>query len=43
MVAKADEVGVYFGCNLNHYFTPPAERAKRVDRCGESRRSFATA
>jgi len=29
MVAKADEKGVYFGCNLNHYFTPPAERARQ--------------
>jgi len=29
MVALADEMGVYFGCNLNHYFTPPAERAKQ--------------
>jgi len=29
MVACADEMGVYFGCNLNHYFTPPAERAKK--------------
>ncbi len=27
MVDKADEMGVHFGCNLNHYFTPPAERA----------------
>ena len=27
MVAKADEQGVYLACNLNHYFTPPAERA----------------
>lgn len=29
MVAKAAEKGVYLGCNLNHYFTPPAERAKQ--------------
>ncbi len=29
MVALADEMGVYLGCNLNHYFTPPAERAKQ--------------
>jgi len=28
MVAKAAEKGVYLGCNLNHYFTPPAEKAK---------------
>lgn len=35
MVAKADEQGVYFACNLNHYFTPPAERAKRYIADGE--------
>src|SRR5690606_6062544 len=35
MVAKADEVGVYFACNLNHYFTPPAEEAKRLIESGE--------
>jgi len=29
MVAKADEMGVFLGCNLNHYFTPPAERARQ--------------
>jgi len=29
MVAVADDMGVYFGCNLNHYFTPPAERARQ--------------
>lgn len=28
MVAKADEKRVYLACNLNHYFTPPAEKAK---------------
>lgn len=28
MVAKADEKGLYLGCNLNHYFTPTAEKAK---------------
>jgi predicted dehydrogenase len=28
MVAKAAEKNVYLGCNLNHYFTPPAEKAK---------------
>ena len=28
MVAKAAEKKVYLGCNLNHYFTPPAEKAK---------------
>lgn len=29
MVAKAEEKNVYLGCNLNHYFTPVAERARR--------------
>jgi len=29
MVAKAAERNVYLGCNLNHYFTPPAEKAKQ--------------
>lgn len=29
MVAKAAEKNVYLGCNLNHYFTPPAEKAKQ--------------
>ena len=28
LVAKAAEKGLYLGCNLNHYFTPPAEKAK---------------
>jgi len=28
MVAKAAEKDLYLGCNLNHYFTPPAEKAK---------------
>ena len=27
MVAKAAEKKVYLGCNLNHFFTPPAEKA----------------
>ena len=27
MVAKADEMGVYFGINLNHRFVPPAAKA----------------
>jgi predicted dehydrogenase len=36
MVAKADEQGVYFGCNLNHYFTPPAERARQLIESGEA-------
>lgn len=35
MVRKADEVGVYLGCNLNHYFTPPAEKAKELISSGE--------
>ncbi len=29
MVAMADEMGVYFGVNLNHYFTEVAARAKQ--------------
>jgi predicted dehydrogenase len=29
MVAKAAEKDLYLGCNLNHYFTPPADRAKQ--------------
>lgn len=29
MVATASVEDVYLGCNLNHYFTPPAERAKQ--------------
>ncbi len=29
MVARAAAKGVYLGCNLNHYFTPPAEKAKQ--------------
>jgi len=28
MVAKAAEKDVYLGCNLNHYFTQPADKAK---------------
>ena len=32
MVALADQMGVYFGCNLNHYFTPPAEKAMEYMR-----------
>ncbi|MBT3295913.1 MAG: Gfo/Idh/MocA family oxidoreductase [Verrucomicrobia bacterium] len=27
MVARADELGLYLGCNLNHYFTQPADGA----------------
>jgi len=29
MVAKAAQKGLYLGCNLNHYFTPPAEKARQ--------------
>jgi len=29
MVAKASEKNLYLGCNLNHYFTPTAERAMK--------------
>ncbi|MDE2127631.1 MAG: Gfo/Idh/MocA family oxidoreductase [Armatimonadetes bacterium] len=29
MVAKAEEMGVCFGINLNHRFTPPSARAKQ--------------
>lgn len=29
MVAKAAAKNVYLGCNLNHYFTPPAEKARQ--------------
>lgn len=33
MVAKAQEKKVYLACNLNHYFTPPAQKAKEyMDR-----------
>jgi len=35
MVAKAAAKDVYLGCNLNHYFTPPAERAKKYIADGE--------
>jgi predicted dehydrogenase len=28
MVRKADEMGVYYGINLNHRFVPPAKKAK---------------
>ncbi len=35
MVAEADARGVYLACNLNHYFTPPAERAKQYITDGE--------
>lgn len=29
MVAKSYEKNVYLGCNLNHYFTPTADKAKQ--------------
>jgi len=35
MVAKAAEKDVYLGCNLNHYFTPPADRAKKYIADGQ--------
>ena len=35
MVAKAAEKDVYLGCNLNHFFTPPADRAKKYIADGE--------
>ncbi len=35
MVAKSAEKNVYLGCNLNHYFTPPAEKAKEYMDKGE--------
>jgi predicted dehydrogenase len=35
MVAKAAEKDLYLGCNLNHYFTPPAERAKKYIEDGQ--------
>jgi predicted dehydrogenase len=35
MVAKAYEKKVYLGCNLNHYFTPPAEKAMEYIKSGQ--------
>ena len=35
MVAKAAEKDLYLGCNLNHYFTPPAERAMAYMKGGK--------
>ncbi len=35
MVAKASEKNLYLGCNLNHYFTPPAERARKYMEDGQ--------
>ncbi len=34
MVRRANELDLYLGCNLNHYFTPPAERAMEYLRNG---------
>ncbi len=35
MVAFADENDLYLGCNLNHYFTEPAEKAMEYVRDGK--------
>lgn len=38
MVRFAQEKNLYLGCNLNHFFTPPAEEARRLmdeDKIGE--------
>ncbi|GAA3404112.1 Gfo/Idh/MocA family protein [Paenibacillus hodogayensis] len=35
LVAFAEKQKVYLGCNLNHYFTPPAEKAKQYIDNGE--------
>jgi predicted dehydrogenase len=35
MVAFAQEQNVYLGCNLNHYFTEPAEKAREAMNAGE--------
>ena len=35
MVAKAAEMDLYLGCNLNHYFTPPAEKAREYMEQGQ--------
>jgi len=35
MVATAAKKDVYLGCNLNHFFTPPAEQAKKYMDNGE--------
>ncbi len=34
MVAFANERKLYLGCNLNHYFTPPAEKAMEYMKAG---------
>lgn len=35
MVAMADRKDIYLGCNLNHYFTTPAEKAKEYMNNGD--------
>lgn len=35
MVAFAERKGVYLGCNLNHYFTPTAEKAMEYMKSGQ--------
>lgn len=35
LVAMAKKKDVYLGCNLNHYFTPPADRAKKYMEDGD--------
>lgn len=35
MVARAEELGLYLGCNLNHYFTQPADEAMQRMDAGE--------
>ncbi|MFC1671725.1 Gfo/Idh/MocA family protein [Planctomycetota bacterium] len=35
MVARAEELGLYLGCNLNHYFTTPADEADERMKRGE--------
>ena len=35
MVALAEEKGVYLGCNLNHYFTEPADQARELIDSGQ--------
>lgn len=35
MVAKAAEENLYLACNLNHFFTPPADKAKELMEQGK--------
>lgn len=35
MVAVADDMDVYLGCDLNHYFTEPAKKAKEFQNEGK--------